>query len=265
MSDGAGPDEDWRVPREQAIPRLVDRYGGRLYGLARRLCGSPTEAEDLVQEVFLAAFQAWDGFRGDGDPKGWLFAIAAHACQRMHRRRSGQPAQVESLDVQAPLANAEVGVAGDGLAAALRAEARERVAAAVAALPESYRLPLVLKDFVELPLAAVGEILGIPEATAKTRVHRARLRVREALEEVLPRRLLPPPAYDEQMCLDLLRTKQESLDRGVPMPGADRLICERCRAVFGQLDLAAELCGALGDEELPAPVRALLRERLTAG
>ena len=76
---------------KQAIPLLVDAHGGRLYGLGLKLCGNPADAEDLVQEVFLQAFRKWHQFEGRSDPSSWLYTIGARACQRMHRRRSGEP------------------------------------------------------------------------------------------------------------------------------------------------------------------------------
>ena len=226
-----------------------------------RLCGGPDEAQDLLQETFLNAFRSWDRFEGRASPSTWLFSIAAHACQRLHRKRSGEPERLEPLEELLPSGRQAI----PDLAAlegpheeALRRELRERLEAALARLPVEFRLPLVLKEIAELPLADVARVLGIREETAKTRIHRARLKLRKELEAALPRGPVPPPPPDRQVCLDLLQAKQEALDRGVPFAVAPEEICARCRAVFATLDLARDTCREIGRGGLPPRVRDLL-------
>lgn len=264
---GAKPAKE---PREVAIPRLVEQHGALLHGLARRLCRGPQEAEDLVQEVFLSAFRHWDQFSGEGDASAWLWTIAARACQRMHRRRAGEPDGFLSLDAADPddgaFERAELGTADDLAAdAAARAEAIERVRAAVAELPVEFRMPLVLKDVVGLSVSETAAALGLPEGTVKSRVHRARLVLRTALERGLPRRPVPPANFERAVCRDLLAAKQEALDRGAPFPVANEVLCERCRVVFATLDAAHELCLDLARDEVPAELRARLDAALAAG
>lgn len=86
----SGPDAEGERNRE--ITRLVDAEGARLLAFARRYCGDGSEAEDLVQETFVQAFRAWDQLDDPANARAWLYAIARRACQRMHRRRSGEPA-----------------------------------------------------------------------------------------------------------------------------------------------------------------------------
>jgi RNA polymerase sigma-70 factor (ECF subfamily) len=248
------------VPAEVAIPRLIDLHGGSLFGLGLRLCGKPEEAEDLVQETFLRAFRAWDQFEGRSDPKTWLYSIAARVCQRLHRLRSGQPRKMQSLESLLPFGEATLGVArapaAEGLEAQIRPEDRARLEQAITELPIAFRLPVVLKEVVGLSIADVAEILGLKPATVKTRVHRARLRLRQALEEDLPRAPFPAAAYSRQVCLDLLAAKQEALDRGVDMPR--EVVCGRCQAVFETLDLTQDACRLIGEGELPPAVREML-------
>lgn len=240
--------------REVAIPKLLEREGGRLYSLGRRLCGGPEAAEDLVQEVFLEAYKGWDRFEGRSSASTWLYSIAGHACQRMQRKRVGEPREMASLDALLPFAaDTMVDVASlehdDG-----SEDRREAVEAAITSLPEDFRLPLVLKDILGLSLAEIAPILGLKEATVKTRVHRARLKIRAALEEVLPRRPSTPFAYEKQVCLDLLQTKQEAIDRDVAFPMND-IVCERCRALFSTMDLAGQVCRDLGQGIMPPDLR----------
>ncbi|MDH3591834.1 MAG: RNA polymerase sigma factor [Planctomycetota bacterium] len=249
--------------RDTAIPKLLEQHGGRLYGLGLKLCGGPEEAEDLVQETFLQAYRKWDQFEGRSKPSTWLYTIASRVCQRMHRLRAGQPEKIGSLEDLVPFGDREMAVPPEGpLDAQIRKEGRARIEQAIASLPIDFRMPLVLKDIVGFPVAEVAAILGLKEATVKTRVHRARLRLRQELTAEFETRALPPPAYPKQVCLDLLAAKQEALDRGVEFPR--EVICDRCRAVFASLDLAGDICAALGQGELPAELKKRLIERLSA-
>ena len=237
-----------------------------MYALALRLCRKAEDAEDLVQEIFLRAFRHWHQFDGRSSPTTWLYTIAVRACRRMHRRRAGQPRRIGSLEELAPFGQAQIAVLpADGGAAVekeVRREAVERVEEAVAALPPEFRLPLIFKDILGLSVEDTAAVLDLKPATVKTRAHRARLRVRNALSAGLPRRALPPPAYSRQVCLDLLRAKQDALDRGVAFPVRSEIVCERCRAVFDTLDLTRDVCAAMGAGKLPPDVRRRLGELL---
>jgi predicted DNA-binding protein (UPF0251 family) len=198
----------------------------------------------------------------------------------MHRRRSGEPTRMEPLAELLPSEDDAVPdpEAEGPLDAQLRREAREVVDRALLTLPPDFRLTLVLKDIAELSVAEVAEILGIKEATVKTRVHRARLALRKAMMEELP------PAsrgtgrgeartagsakpggehashlrHPRSVCLDLLRGKQEALDRGVEYPVSQELVCERCEALFSSLDLAHDLCRDVDGGGLPPKVREMI-------
>ncbi len=244
---------DRRQPREIAIPALVRRHGGKLYGLGLRLCGGPEDAEDLVQETFLRAYRNWEQFEGRSDPGTWLYSIASRVCQRLHRRRAGEPSRIGSIDELLPMGDRELAVIEGGADMMISKEGIEQVERAMTTLPIQFRMPLVLKDIVGLSIADVAEILGIKPATVKTRVHRARLKLRQAVEELLPRRELPPAAYSKQVCLDLLRAKQEALDRGIAM--RNEVVCDRCMALFATMDLTREYCEEIGRGELPDELR----------
>lgn len=252
----------------QAVSQWMEEHGGKIYGLGLRLCGSPEEAEDLVQETFLEAFRHWDQFEGRSSPSSWLFTIASRLCRRRHRKRSGEPARMEPLEKLLPSGERDVPDVpdtGEGpLDESLRREAREAVEAALPRLPLSFRLPLVLKDIADLSVPEIAQALGLREATVKTRIHRARLALRRELVKQLPRRPAPPADHDRRVCLDLLQVKQEALDRGAPLPLAPSELCARCRSLFSTLDLTQEACHAIGRDELPPAIRDLLRRRLAA-
>ncbi len=179
----------------------------------------------------------------------------------MHRRRAGEPEHIGSLDGALPFGDDRmpaVPAEGDPVRVVLQAEARERVERAIVLLPDEFRVPLVLKDIAGFSVAEIAGVLGLEEGTVRSRVHRARLKLRDAVESGLPRdpRPPPPPAYPLQTCLDLLEAKQAALDRGVAFESS--VICDRCRAVFGTLDMAHAICEDLGRDGMPGEVRGRL-------
>ncbi len=262
----AAPDASVQAgePRDSAVPRLLDEYGPRLYALGLRLCRNSTDAEDLVQNTLLRAWQSWERFEGRSSPGTWLYTIAARVCRRMHRLRAGQPGRPLSLDAATAFAGASM---VDPAAAAHGRtepdqEQLERIQRAIAELPASYRIPLVFKDILGMSLEDVARALELKTATVKTRVHRARLHLRGALARALPRRSIGSAAYSKRVCLDLLQAKLEAMDAGRAFPVENKVICERCLSVFATLDLGQDLCGWLALGELPESVRRSALNRL---
>lgn len=256
---------------QQAIPRLLEIYGDRIYGLALRTCRNPSDADDIVQETFLQAFRKWDQFRGDADPGTWLYTIAVRACHRLHRRRSGEPSSMPSLDELMPFHDTRVVNIGGGasevdpLEAYATREAIEQVEGAIVSLPWPYRLPLILKDVIELSVAQVAQATGLKEATVKTRVFRARLLLRKTVLASMPTRPAPAPEYDKQVCVDLLRAKLEAQNQGRRFPIGREVLCDRCRAVFMELDLAQDVCADLGQEDLPPALAERIAQLIERG
>ena len=257
------------TPAGRAVPRLLEAYGDRLYQLGLRNCGTRAEAEDLVQETMIQALRSWDSFEGRSRPSTWLFRIALRTCRRMHRRRSGEPERFESLENisarpdQADASPTDLShvMPGAGLD---RRELANGLDAALARIPEDFRMALVLKDIADFSVEEVAAILDIPQATAKTRVHRGRVRLRDALEADGLYRPLPPATVPRQVCLDLLTAKLEAMDRGVPFPCPHGEVCDRCASLFQALDLNSEVCASLRQGSLPGPFRTGLLERLKA-
>lgn len=251
------------VPADAAIPPLLDRYGPRIFSLAQRLCGNRADAEDMVQEVFLQAYRKWHTFRGEADPGTWLYSIAARSCKSRMRRKGGTDRRMPAVSQLMPWRETSVAAipvpTEDGEAApvkaSIRREAEEAVHRAILTLPEQFRVPLILKEMLELPIEQVGAALNIKPETVKTRVHRARLMLRQAMLKRVPRRAAPDPTYDKQVCLDLLKAKLEAMDHGRGFPIGQDVLCERCRSVFAELDLAQSACASMADGAMPASVR----------
>jgi RNA polymerase sigma-70 factor (ECF subfamily) len=203
-------------------------------------------AEDLVQEVFLIAYRQWPQFRGESKISTWLFRIAARTCSRMQRKRAGEPDRMESLEEMLPSGQPRLayipGPDEEPLDREIREEGRRAVQAAIAALPEAFRMPIVLREIVGFSLAEIAQILEVPEATIKTRLHRARLKLRHALEQAVPQKEVPGYSLERALCVDLLHAKQACLDHHTPFEFPNGIFCERCEVVFRSLDLTQELC-----------------------
>lgn len=244
--------------RAAEFEQLAREHLPRLYRLGLGFCGNHADAQDLAQETLLQAFRKWDQFEGRAQPATWLYRIASRLCQRMRRRRAGQPAQLESLDADATL----VAAVEQARTPREEASADQLVAlqGAILDLPPDFRLPLVLKEISGCSVEDTAALLGLKSETVKTRLHRARLRVRERLEPARVQPAAGPGAFDRQVCRDLLRAKQDALDRGVEFPVANAQMCAHCRTVFAELDRDQALCQQLGRGPLPAALRALVAE-----
>jgi len=255
-------------PRD-AIAALVDREGPRLYALGLRFCGNATDATDLVQETFLEALKSWGTFRGDAKPSTWLYRIAARTCQRMkHKAHADRELPAEGGFFDRFSTRAAPGTLkddGSPLDIQINREMIERVQQAILSLPLEYRIPIVMKEIVGFSVAEVAEITGMPEGTVKTRLHRGRLRIADALSGALPTADEPPPRFEQGVCMDLLMAKQDALDRDVPFPMRDDQFCRRCASVFATMDLAGDVCKRLGEGRLPDELRRELIKRLESG
>ncbi len=249
---------DHRAPhRNTSLESMARDQAGRLYRMGLGFCGNHADAQDLVQETLLRAYQKWEQFEGRANPATWLYRIAGRVCLRMRRRRSGQPLHMESLEENPAFAERTL---VELVSPETNHEALQYMQEAVAALPEEFRLPLVLKEIAGFSLDETARILGLKSQTVKTRVHRARLRLRQQLAKKQPVRRAQPPTYSRQICLDLLKAKQDALDRNVPFPAQNGLLCERCRTVLASLDVTHDLCHRLAQDPLPASLRHWLEQ-----
>ncbi|MFM1804665.1 MAG: hypothetical protein RL136_1544 [Planctomycetota bacterium] len=256
----------------RAIPVLFKQFGPRIYSLGFRITGSASEAEDVVQETFMQAYRRWETFEGRADPGTWLYAIAARFAKRRFRKRkdgSTRRSKLRSFSELSPMRDdgvidlaIERRQPADPL---MRAEAREIVQEAILELPPQYRVPVVMKDILELPLEECAEALGLKLETVKTRIHRARLALRQRLNKGIQRkRKAPAPDYDRQLCYDLLQAKLAAMDQGHGFPIGREVMCERCRLVFAELDLGQEACTRIEDK-MPAEVRKRIEKAIAGG
>lgn len=158
-----------------AFTRLVERHRDGVFRLARALSATEQEAEDVLQETFLAAYRHAETFRGEAAVRTWLLTIARNAAARQRRRRAGEPQEHEPLDELGEAAG--WGAEDDPEQRASDAERRQALDRALAALAPSDRAIIVLRDLEGMTGPGAAEVLGLSLAAVKTRLHRARLRL----------------------------------------------------------------------------------------
>jgi RNA polymerase sigma-70 factor (ECF subfamily) len=161
----------------KAFDALVQATYPHAYTMAYRLTGNEEDARDVVQDAYLRAYRGLKRFRGDSSFSTWLYRITANCASTQLGKRSRHRHEDLDEDAQLPDERAEIDPE-------LRASAesdRERVSAALQALPPRLRAVVVLRDVYDLPHEAIAAELGISEAAAKVRLHRARRKLRERL------------------------------------------------------------------------------------
>jgi RNA polymerase sigma-70 factor (ECF subfamily) len=161
-----------------AFEELYQAHAGKLFSVACRILGNPSDAEDLLQEIFLSAHRKLDGFRGDSALGTWLYRLATNHCLDYLRSRGARMNQVTDALDDDPV---PVAAAGRGLAE--QAVTKMDLERALARLPDGCRAAFVLHDVEGLEHREVAEALGIAEGTSKSQVHKARQRLRALLLE----------------------------------------------------------------------------------
>ncbi len=240
-----------------AVASLLDLYGAKLYRLARRMCGNDSDAEDLVQDVFLQVFRKWGTFRGASAPGTWLFSIAAHSCKARLRRKGGIDRRMPAISQLSACPDRAAASADrhSPLDDAVEHESVDAVHQAVASLPEHFRLPLIFKEVLGLSIEQTAEALRLKPQTVKSRLHRARLMLRGAVESGRRPSVSLPVRYDDQICRTLLAAKLEAMDEGRPFPADPRGVCTHCLTTLNDLDFTQRACAEMARGSLPARVR----------
>jgi len=172
-----------------AFGRLVERYQDALFNGIYRMVSQREDAEDLAQEAFVKAFRGIASFEGRSSIYTWLYSIAINLVISF-RRKTGSTRRLNPL----PLHEGSDGsgwrldVADDCEppdGAAERRELRERIEQAIQDLDDDYRLVVVMRDIEGFDYDTIAELLGCPQGTVKSRLHRARVVLREQLKDLL--------------------------------------------------------------------------------
>jgi RNA polymerase sigma-70 factor (ECF subfamily) len=207
--DGEGLDNSWRArypgqlsarlaptedggeghdsPARLTAEAIFRQHARRIYNLARRMLANDADVEDVTQDVLLQVVRKLDTFRGEADFATWLYRVTVNAAL-VHRRKSAPrlareaSASAEHMEEKGrPVSFIAPWAAGPDRQLIGR-ETRELIERAVRGLPQKYREPFVLSDMEGLSNAEIGGLLGLSQPAVKSRLHRARLLLREALQ-----------------------------------------------------------------------------------
>lgn len=175
-----------RAGDEDAYVQMVNAYCGRMLAVARRLLRNEEEAYDAVQEAFLQAFKSIENFKEDARLYTWLHRITVNAAlMRLRKRKRRNERSIEELLPKfmddGHRADAGPEWTESAQDAASREEMRELVRNQIDELPETYRTVLLLRDIEEMSTEETATYLDVSVNAVKTRLHRARLALRELL------------------------------------------------------------------------------------
>jgi RNA polymerase sigma-70 factor (ECF subfamily) len=155
-----------------AVDDLLRRHYDRLYGVCRRITGSDADAADAAQEALISIVRNLAKFDGRSSFSTWIYRIATNASLDELRRRRRRPAvgSTESVgnDPAHDLVDPDAGMLIEAVAD------RMAIDAALAVLPEDFRVPIVLRDVTGMDYAEIAEVLGVPVGTVKSRIARGR-------------------------------------------------------------------------------------------
>ncbi len=167
------------------LEELVQKHAGLLFGLARRLSGCPADAEDLVQQTFLAAQAHGDQLREPQKVRGWLCTILRNEFFKVARSR--QRSKTVSLDVIPEITHSNH---NDNDIDA------EAIQLALDSLPDNFRVPIVLYYFQDMSYRDIAESLELPIGTVMSRLARGKARLRDRLPNLLPQTSpIPTPEH----------------------------------------------------------------------
>jgi RNA polymerase sigma-70 factor (ECF subfamily) len=182
-SQAAPPDDPALKERfeRQVLPLLPN-----LYSAALRMTRNPADAEDLVQETYLRAYRGFSGFEEGTNLRAWMYRILTNTFINSYRKKQREPVTVQEDDLDEWYLYdklGENGVEPSAEAEVIRSMPDEDVQRALEALPEGFRLAVLLADVEGFSYKEIAEILGIPIGTVMSRLHRGRRALEKALWE----------------------------------------------------------------------------------
>ena len=250
----------------EALEALILRYQPRLYRFGVKMCRDPEDASDVAQDTLLAMARSVRDFRGEASISTWLYTIARNFCIKKRRRRKFEPAREESLQaVDAERLERAIDPSPDPERKAAGQEVEGALRSAIESLDGKQREVLVLRDIEGLSAPEVAKVLGSSVQAVKSRLHRARVAVRERVAPLLG---LPVATAPRQAgCRDVLRLFSRHLEGEIaPEVCADMEAhlrrCDRCRGACESLKRTLALCRATPAPEVPLSVRESVRDAI---
>jgi RNA polymerase sigma-70 factor (ECF subfamily) len=251
-----------------ALEDLLARHQGRVYRFGLKMCRDPDDAQDVLQETLIAVARGLKDFRGASSVSTWLYTIARSFCLKKRRRSKFAPEVEASLERsgegEAALHLPDPGRPADDALAGRQVE--EALEQAIRGLDPMYREVLVLRDVEGLSAAEVAEVMGLSVDAVKSRLHRARLTVREAVAPVLG---VPGAAAprDVEACPDIVQLFSQHLEGEISSNLCAEMEqhlgrCPNCSNRCESLRRTLSLCQSAPLPEVPAPVQADVRKAL---
>lgn len=243
-----------------ALEAFIERHQARVLRFGLKMCRDREDARDVAQDTLLAAARNVGRFREASSPATWLYTIARSFCVKKRRRSKFAPVAVEGLEAAAavpdPGRDPERELSDRRLAGALDS--------AIAALEPKHREILVLRDVEGFTAAEVAEVTGLGVEAVKSRLHRARVQVRQRLAPLLGRIPAPRPA-----CPDVLGLFSRSLEGDIAPETCAEMerhlaACPRCEAACDSLKRLLTLCRTAPAPEVPSDVRDSVRAGIRA-
>ena len=177
-----------------AFEQLLDRYEDKIFRLAYRFVRNESEAKEILQDTFLTIWRKLDTFKGDSQFSSWLYRVAANTAlmrlrsQRRHPEVSTEDLPIGYLDNYGQLPPAIDNWAKRPDEELASDELRRHIQASVDALPEIYRTVFLIRDVEGLSTEETADVLQISVPTVKTRLHRARIALRDAITAYFEKR-----------------------------------------------------------------------------
>lgn len=243
----------------KAMDQLLSRHEQKIYRFSLRMCGNEDDARDVLQETLIAAFRNLGTFRGDSQLSTWLYQVARSFCIKQRRRREGEPAHLESME-----GHEVKSMPTDSTSLESKAHAREVgevIQAAMNTLQIDHREALVLRDVEGLSAEEAAEVVGIEVGALKSRLHRARVQLKQSLAAVLE------DQNTELGCPELQNELSAYAASEIDQAACARIEghlekCPHCTAACDSLKRTVSMCRAIPGGEVPAPVRAAVRQAL---
>jgi RNA polymerase sigma-70 factor (ECF subfamily) len=245
----------------QALEQLLGAHQARVFRFGKKMCRDDEDAADVLQETLLAAARTIPDFRGASSVSTWLYTIARSFCIKKRRTSKFAPTALESLEQEAdhgaavadPDRSPEEAAAGKQLQAALDT--------AIDSLEPMYREVLVLRDVEGLPAADVAEALGLSVDAVKSRLHRARMTVRERVAPALGLDASGAPAPS---CRDVVEVFSRRMEGEIDGSGCAELEehlrgCPACRGRCDSLRATLAMCRRAGETPVPPDVERSVR------
>ena|ERR1019366_4650285 len=176
-----------------AFDRFTEHFRAKIFHYSWLMCGQREDAEDVAQDTLLQAFESFDQLREPKHVRPWVFRIARNACLMKRRKSVFAPVHELSLDEFLPAIDGKGGAARLQIAdwsglpdrQILQSEMRHVLDQAVSVLPENYKSVFLMRDVEELSTLETAQVLDLTEDVVKTRLHRARLAIRQKLDDYL--------------------------------------------------------------------------------